>query len=137
MNTAIEFLQLEGNRIGQNGGEVGELGVATYLGGWRPKAGVLLASDKLTNIYLTIFLPHISKTPSYKRFHNLRFEIPPSFPYLFFFFLQALVTAMRVSHGNLIVGMTNCDTSHRDEALFNAAGATGAYDLDLQVGAAV
>lgn len=40
---------------------------------------------------------------------------------------------MRVSHGNLIVGMTNCDTSHRDETLFNAGDATGAYDLDLQV----
>lgn len=40
---------------------------------------------------------------------------------------------MRVSHGNLIVGMTNCDTSHRDETLFNATGATGAYDLNLQV----
>eukprot|EP00752_Nemacystus_decipiens_P009587 g8565.t2 len=45
---------------------------------------------------------------------------------------EALVTAMRVSHGNLIVGMTNCDTSHRDDTLFNAVDATGAYDLDLQ-----
>lgn len=40
---------------------------------------------------------------------------------------------MRVSHGNLIVGMNNCDTSHRDETLFNAADATGEYYLDLQV----
>lgn len=47
--------------------------------------------------------------------------------------LQALVTAMRVSHGDLLVSMNKCDTSHRDETLFNAADATGEYDLDLQV----
>lgn len=40
---------------------------------------------------------------------------------------------MRVSRGNLTVGMTNCDTSHKDETLFNAMDATGEYDLDLQV----
>lgn len=40
---------------------------------------------------------------------------------------------MRVSHGNLLVSMNKCDTSHRDETLFNAADATGEYDLDLQV----
>lgn len=40
---------------------------------------------------------------------------------------------MRVSNGNLIVGMTNCDTSHKDDTLFNATDATGEYDLDLQV----
>lgn len=43
------------------------------------------------------------------------------------------MTAMRLSRGNLFVGLNNCDTSHRDETLFNAADATGEYDLDLQV----
>lgn len=40
---------------------------------------------------------------------------------------------MRVSDGNLLVGMNNCDTSRKDKTLFNAADATGEYDLDLQV----
>lgn len=50
--------------------------------------------------------------------------------------LQALALAMRTSTrpgGNLIVGMIDCDTSRKDEKLFNAANATGEYDLDLQV----
>ncbi|CAM9363404.1 unnamed protein product [Pylaiella littoralis] len=46
---------------------------------------------------------------------------------------EALVTAMRVSQGNLIVSMNKCDTSHRDETLFNVTNATGEYDLDLQM----
>ncbi len=40
---------------------------------------------------------------------------------------------MRVSDGNLLVGMNNCDTSREDKTLFNAADATGEYELDLQV----
>lgn len=50
--------------------------------------------------------------------------------------LQALCVAMRMStrdEGNLIVNMKNCDTSHKDETLFNDASATGEYELNLQV----
>lgn len=44
--------------------------------------------------------------------------------------------AMRMASrrkGGLIVRVENCDTSHKDETLFNAADATGDYTLDLQV----
>ncbi|CAN0520347.1 unnamed protein product, partial [Ectocarpus sp. 12 AP-2014] len=49
---------------------------------------------------------------------------------------EALCVAMRMStrdDGNLIVNMKNCDTSHKDETLFNDASATGEYELNLQI----
>ncbi|CAM9323480.1 unnamed protein product [Ectocarpus fasciculatus] len=49
---------------------------------------------------------------------------------------EALCVAMRMStrdEGNLIVNMKNCDTSHKDETLFNDASATGEYELNLQI----
>ncbi|CAN0235556.1 unnamed protein product, partial [Ectocarpus sp. 8 AP-2014] len=49
---------------------------------------------------------------------------------------EALCVAMRMStrdEGNLIVNMKNCDTSHKDETLFDDARATGEYELNLQI----
>lgn len=116
VNKSMRFLELEGNRIGRNGGQVS----------WLASAVSLVESSVNDNpvAYLALkienFLLDSRSSPS------------PSSCRL----LQALVLAMRTSvrsKGNLIVSVKNCDTSHHDPTLFDCANTTGKYTLDLQV----
>ena len=45
---------------------------------------------------------------------------------------MAMKTSTR-SDGTLIVGMKNCNTSHKSEIIFSPANANGEYNLDLEV----
>lgn len=118
-NSTIKHLELKGNRIGLNGGEVSFYNCTVFI--WctcrLSSTERALHGEEWGSV--TLIMGSSSKR---------NFAFPRT--------LKALVTALRTStqrKENLILGMKECDTSHKDDMLFSSANPTGKYTLNLEV----